>query len=722
MHEDVTLSVKELFDYTGMTNIAEEIKGRELAKIAKKVMEDFDADRDSMSDWDQMTKLGLELVKPPTKGRSQPWEGASNFKSPALLEAANKFGERASREILRPKNLCMAEVIGTDKDGEKAKRAERVATYQSYQVNHEIPEWREEQRQLLYRLPNMGCMFKDTYFDPVEGHFVSQVVHYPNFAVDQSSPTMAKLPRFSKLVSYESDDMEEFQRAGIWLEDVEIKFEVKPENKDEDSEDKFIEQYTNLDLDGDGYGEPYLVVVHPPTQKVLRILAMFQIEDVVVRDGDDFKHGDEIYGPLEDEFGTVDDYENAEEGEKPEQKNGMLEEGKSYDIVRIDRNWTLSKYGFIPSPDGSFLDVGYFQMMGALVQSINTGTNQLFDAATLANLQGGYYAKGVRKKMGNDRFKPGVFKQTDILPKDLQGSIMPLVFKEPSQTMLAMVESFKNDALRLASASDMSDVFGPNTAATTVLGLLEEAMSTTTSLMKSVTVSMGNEFKVMYRLNRQFADPKEYQRVLDDEAADYKKDFGDKDLDIQPTANPENSNQIKRIQVAQIEMNNLEQLVANGADGYEICRSFIEVVDSDNVDSIFPERTEDFMAAQTANQQAQAAQSEAQAAWFDADKNRMLQETQYKGLETKIKIDKLPEELEKLKAETILLLEKAESEDAKNLLDKYTAHIDAFQKIYSAIEATNNDLTNRPESRPEIPAIGNAGTPNQRRSAFALAQ
>ena len=58
---------------------------------------------------------------------------------------------------------------------------------------------------------------------------------------------------------------------------------VESDAKEGDTEaaETLIEQHRGLDLDGDGYREPYVVTVHKRTQKVARIVADFEASDVV---------------------------------------------------------------------------------------------------------------------------------------------------------------------------------------------------------------------------------------------------------------------------------------------------------------------------------------------------------------------------------------------------------------------------------------------------------
>ena len=93
-----------------------------------------------------------------------------------------------------------------------------------------------------------------------------------------------------------------------------------------------LEQHTYLDLDDDGYSEPYIVTVEYNSKKVLRIVPRFDESKIMV-----------------DEKGKV---------------------------VSIEAKQYYTKYGFIPNPDGGFYDIGFGRLLGPLNNSANTIINQ----------------------------------------------------------------------------------------------------------------------------------------------------------------------------------------------------------------------------------------------------------------------------------------------------------------------------------------------------------
>jgi len=120
------MSIETLLDYIGTTNIAESLDDEVLTSLGQQVAENYKRDSESMSDWMKDVEEGNELIKREWSSRSTPWEGASNYKDPSLMQAAVIFGDKASLELLRNKDLVSSEVIGKD-DEIKKKAAERVA-------------------------------------------------------------------------------------------------------------------------------------------------------------------------------------------------------------------------------------------------------------------------------------------------------------------------------------------------------------------------------------------------------------------------------------------------------------------------------------------------------------------------------------------------------------------------------------------------------------------
>jgi len=165
-------------------NIAGMFDDDTLLKVGRQVKESYEADLDSMIEWSELVDFGLDLVKQETENKSTPWEGAANFKSPELMKAALKFSDRATTELLRSYEVVKTKVIGADPDDVKFDRGERTSEFQNWQLNVEMPEWRDEHEKLIYDIPYTGTVFKKTFFDAQLGRNTSTLITYPNFSVN----------------------------------------------------------------------------------------------------------------------------------------------------------------------------------------------------------------------------------------------------------------------------------------------------------------------------------------------------------------------------------------------------------------------------------------------------------------------------------------------------------------------------------------------------------
>lgn len=636
-----------------------------LLAIGENVVDGYGADFDSMQEWSDYVENGMKLVKQETTAKSTPWEGASNFKSPTLMNAALKFSDRASTELLRQEDIAKTTVIGNDDDGLKAEQADRVSEYSNYQINVEMEEWRDEHEKLLYKLPYDGVVFKKTFFDFRLGRPISNVITYPNFVVNNATDSITRLRRFSETFELSENEVVERQRQGIWNENVDLSLGTTEEDNDEETTEAeadnfttFIEQQGYFDIDGDGYEEPYTFVVEKGSRKVVRIIARFELSDVLVKDDDQ---------PIARRLSDLEEF------------------SKDVEVVRIKALSTITKYGFLRDPEGGFLDVGYSHLLGALTSGINATTNQLVDAGTLANRQGGWLAKGFRKKMGDSAFKPGQWKQTGISAQDLHNGIVPLPVKEPSGTLFSLMQYMISSSQEISASADLTQALGANAPATTTLALVQEQQQSAGAIILRIYRAMSSEFKKLFILNSKYLDPIDYQEILDDPEANFEEDFNLRKMSIAPTANPEISSKIQRIQQAQAELSQIEMVQAAGGDIRVVVKNFFESIGAQNIDQIFPdmepqEQLQKLLGENPDLQQLIMGEQErmdllaaSQADALDREEVRKDDESERKDAETASKLDKEQSEIKKNESATILNLEKAETEDLNNSISTYTA-------------------------------------------------
>ena len=667
-------SLPQLISWIRETNIASEIESDTLGALATQVCEDFTDDKNSMEEWERFVREGRLLAKQELNGKSEPWEKSANFKSALLLQASIKFGDRANLALLKKKDLVKHDVIGKDEDNIKADRGERVATHMNYQLNYEMESWRDDHDFLLYQVANEGTIFKDTFFDATLGQNKSELVKYPDFAISQSATNIKTVP-FTRCLDIKKSQVLENVAAGVWVEsdiDVDRRTDSEAAEGETVSPERFLQQQCFFDLDGDGYEEPYLVVVHQTSKTVMRIVARYEAENIFVKR-------------------TIDDFEEVTTLQKEMVRQNVLDvrdlEVEDLTLVRINPINSITKYGFIPDfVDGNYLNLGYIHLLGAVVQSINSSANHLLNSGTLANLQGGWLARGFRKLMGPLRFKQGHFEQTDIPARELQEGIKLHAFKEPSATLLALNAAMTIEAKETVSITDLISAVGANAPATTMLGMIQEQLMPVTALIMRLFRAEKEEFAKLYRLNSKFTDPENYRIILDDEEADFERDYETITLDVMPAANPEFTSKIQNLIQSEILLSKSSEILQLGGDPKIILRTFIENIGEDP-DVILPleggEEEQQRLEQQRQQAALQTSLTESVINFNNAQATSSLQKRVIELAEVKATIGKILSEL-------ILNLEKAETEETKNSLDIYTKGVEGIIRQIEGIENDQN--------------------------------
>lgn len=494
-------------------NIAESLDEQQLKTIGRDAEKGFTLDHQSRLDWekniDEWTKLAKQTMEPKT----YPWPKASNIKYPLLSTAAMQFAARAYPSLVPSSGkIVNAKPIGKDPDGAKSKTAEAVSIYMSYQLLEEMTGWEEEMDKMLIMLPIVGTMFKKTYWDPLKEENCSHIVMPKNLVVNYWARNLQDAERISEILEVSPRKIKERQQSGLWL-DIDFGTANMPENQmnapvaDETTPHMFIEQHTFLDLDDDGYKEPYIVTFHKDTKKVVRIVARF--DETTIK---------------------------------------MDAEGN---IRKIDPIQYYTKFGFIPNPDGGFYDIGFGVLLGPLNHSVNTLINQLLDAGHLATLQAGFLGKGLRIKMGDTKFIPGEWKAVNSTGDDLKKQIVPLPTKEPSSVLFQLMGSLITSGKELASVAEIftGKMPGQNTPATTTMATVEQGMKVFTAVYKRLYRALTEEFIKLARLNALYVNPQTYVDTVGMEVGP--DDFKQVNHKIYPSADPTAVSQTEKLLKAQ---------------------------------------------------------------------------------------------------------------------------------------------------------------------------
>lgn len=537
--------------YIESVNLAEQLDEEELNTIGEEAKKGYETDERSRTEWLKAVEKWTELAKLTVKNKSYPWPNASNVKYPLLATAAMQFAARAYPSLIPSDGrVVKSRVVGKDPTGEKTAIAEAVSLYMSYQLMEEMDCWEEEMDRLLIMLPIVGTLFKKTYWDHLTKKNCSHLVMPHNLVVDYYAKSLDQAERISEILCVNERAMKERQLAGLWLDDVDIGEPQTAEFDDPDAPSEldgttpyvFIEQHTFLDLDDDGYKEPYIVTFHKNTGKVFRIVARYDDECIHVN-----------------------------------------EDG---DVIKIDPIQYYTKFGFVPNPDGSFYDIGFGILLGPINESVNTLINQLVDSGTINNLQSGFLGKGLRLRMGEQQFRPGEWKVVNSTGDDLKKQIVPLPSKEPSKVLFELLQALVTSGKELASVAEIftGKMPGQNTPATTTMATVEQGMKVFTAVYKRIYRSLGEEFKKLYRLNKLYLNPNTYIDILDMNIGP--DAFNGDDHRIVPGADPTAVSQSEKLMKAQ----GLAEMVQMGMplDPVKVMIRMLEAQEQPNWQDLIP--------------------------------------------------------------------------------------------------------------------------------------
>lgn len=536
-------------------NIAESLTEEKLNKIGSTLKYQFEIDLNSRKEWensiDEWTKLAMQV----REDKSFPWNKASNVKYPLISTAAMQFAARAYPSLVPSDGkVVKAIVIGNDPDGVKQDKADRVAMYMSYQVMHELCDWEEDMDRMLMMLPIVGTVFKKTFYSNADEKIKSYLISPKNLVVNYWARTLEDAERVSEIIEMPKRILQERKNQKIFL-DKELpdptsnQFVNLPLSNynvsDEAIPYTLVESHTFLDLDDDGYTEPYIVTFDRKSGTVLRIVARFT-------------------------------------------QDGIKEDDKRK-ITSIKPTQYYTKFSFVPNPDGSFYDIGFGTLLGPLNEAINTHINQLTDAGTLSNLQSGFIGKGLRLKMGDQRFQPGEWKPVNATADDLRKQIVPLPTKEPSKVLFELMTALITSGKELASVAEIftGKMPGQNTPATTTMASVEQGMKVFTAVYKRIFRSLGKEFKKIYELNETYLDPNTYVQVLDSTIGP--DDFNDSDYDVCPGADPNAVSSSEKMQKAQAL---LELLPTGILDPVEVIRRVLVAQEQPNYEKLFTQQVQ----------------------------------------------------------------------------------------------------------------------------------
>ena len=533
-------------------NLADVIDKDELSRIALDLFAMYEADKSSRQDWEQMYSNGLDLLGLKMEERTKPFRGSASAVHPMLTESIVQFQSQAFKELMPAGGPVRTQILGKETI-DKAQQAARVQDFMNYQLTSVMEEYTPETDQALFYLGYGGSVFKKVYFDEQQDRMVSKLVLADDLYIPYTgSSVMSQCNRITHRIAMNSNEFKKRVLAGEYAE-----YNIPEDDYDQDysqiqsSVDKvtgleptgeaeeifLLEFHVDLDIEGHedtddkgnetGIKLPYVVTVEESTQNVVGIRRNYKEDDNLKKRLEYFVHY-------------------------------VLIEG-------------LGAYG-----------LGFVHLIGGLSKSSTAALRQLLDAGTLSNLPAGFKARGARIADNDTPIQPGEFRDIDAGGAELNASLMPLPYKEPSQTLFGLLGFLVEAGKRLASTSDMQvgDV-NQMAAVGTTIALLERGSMVMSAIHKRLHYAQSIEFKMLAKGFGMFL-PDQYPYDVPGASRSIKrKDFDDL-VEVLPVADPNIFSTAQRITLAQTQL----QMAQSAPQMHNLYEAYYRVYSALNVRDI----------------------------------------------------------------------------------------------------------------------------------------
>ena len=528
-------------------NLAEYIDEDSLTKFAGDLVGDFEGDKESRKDWEDTYIKGLDMLGFKYEDRTQPFEGASGVVHPLLAESVTQFQAQAYKELLPPSGPVRTQIVG-DSTPMVEQQAERVKEYMNYYILNVMEEYDPEMDQLLFYLPLSGSAFKKVYYDQILKRCVAKFVSSEDCVINYAATDLEQAERITHVVKMSSNELRKLQVSGFYR-DVPITSGSVSTSDDvidkvneldgvsasnEDDEHMILEMHVDADVpnfeDTSGVKLPYVVTIDQYSSTILSIRRNYEPNDPNFKKKQYFVH-----------------------------------------------------YKFLPGL--GFYGFGLIHMLGGLSRTATSVLRQLIDAGTLANLPAGFKARGMRIRDHDQAIQPGEFRDVDVTGNSIRESLLPLPFKEPSQTLFALLGFAVDAGKSFAAIADMKMGEGneQNPVGTT-LALLERGTKVMSAIHKRLHYAQKEEFNLLARVFQLYLPPEYPYEVIGGNRMIKQTDFDDR-VDILPISDPNIFSMAQRITLAQQQL----QLATSNPkmhDLREAYRRMYSAMGVDNIDAI----------------------------------------------------------------------------------------------------------------------------------------
>lgn len=477
-------------------NLAEHVGDDELRRMAADLLEAIDQDDRDRSEWLEIRAEGLELLGQKIEKPSGGSVGSSNssgtqsrVRDGLLAEACDRFQANAYAELCPSEGPAKfvaygSETTATDKDAENLEKDFNY--YLTGSGPKTATEYYPDTRRMLWWTGYSSGMFKKVYKCPLRGRPVSESVDGADLIVPSTVTDLQNAGRITQQINMRQSVMKRMQILGVYR-DVELTqpttvlnavkqaeanvtgLSPRPQ-REEDQEYTVYECYCELDLPG---------FEHKQRGKVTGLPLPYRV--------------------------TIDK--------------------DSQTILEIRRNWAEPKpdddkdelpvaqipFVLFPYATGvGFYGTGLLHRLGNYVMALTAMLRECIDAGMFASFPGFLYAKQLGRQLQNEfRVPPGGGAPIDVGSLgDINKAVMPLPYKDPSASLVALRQQVRGDAERYGGTAESPTGEGvANAPVGSVLAAIDQATRIEGGVHKALHAAQREEFRLLLELFKEDPDP-----------------------------------------------------------------------------------------------------------------------------------------------------------------------------------------------------------------------
>jgi hypothetical protein len=510
-------------------NLVDQISEGELSRISEELLKGINDDLDSRKEWIEdraqgIKLLGLRIELPGISGAADgaPVEGMSKVRHPLLLEAVLRFQANARSELLPTDGPVKVREDNNNATLDSDTLANDLEKDLNHYLTSTAREYYPDTDRMLFMLGFGGTSFKKVYFCPLRNRPVSESVDADDLIVNNAATDLSNARRATHRIYMRPSTVKRMQILGAYkdislstpkqvtLDSAQLEMKAQQgiaasQMNPDDRDREIYECYCELDIVGfehtlkgkeTGLEIPYRVTIDESSRQVLSIVRNYD-EDTA---------------------------------ELPESRQNFV------------------KYTFIPGM--GFYDLGLLHVLGNTTNAITAAQRELLDAGMYANFPGFLYADtGARQNTNIFRVPPGggALVKTGGMP--INQAIMPLPYKEPSQTLMALIENMAQTGMRLGGTAEAAVGEGRSDAPVgTTIAMIDQATKVLNAVHKRMHASQAEEFAMLVRCFKENPESFWQQNRKPARAWDQETFLrGVNQVDLVPQADPNTASQTQRL-------------------------------------------------------------------------------------------------------------------------------------------------------------------------------